>query len=178
MDLDALLSRARDFETRAAALYRLYAARTRANPECCALWTALARDEEHHAEALTRASRWLDRSTGWHTRLDGWDEAIEEIEGRLAEASRPEIGADCDRMLVAALALERTELDTLYHRLVTLVGTGAGVEHPEGHTQRLLAFARRSKDPAVQLEAGLLRARLYLRHTPPHPPPRRETATA
>ena len=165
MELDRLLARARGFEARVGSLYRTYATRMRDDPELCALWTALARDEERHAQTLEHAAGWLDRAKGWQTQLEGWDEALEEIEERLAEASRPEIGADANRMLIATLQLERTELDTIYERLVRLLGPPADLDHPEEHTRRLLACAaRHADDLAVALEAGLLRARLYLRH--------------
>jgi rubrerythrin len=165
MNLDWLLVRCRGAEARAAELYRTFAARTRHDPDVCALWTALARDEESHANAIARASSWLDPAQGWHTTLDGWEEELAEIDRRLAEAERPEIGADVDRQLVAALALERTELDTLYHRLLALLPAAQRPGDPEQHTASLLALAaRRSANPSVAFEAALLRARHQLRH--------------
>lgn len=128
------------------------------------MWTALAREEESHAQAIARAAQWLDTSAGWHTRLEGWDEELEEIEARLAYAERPEIGADVERQLVAALALERTELDTLFHRVLTLLPARERL-HPDEHTEALLAMADRYRtSPAVAMEAALLRARKLLRH--------------
>ena len=163
MDLERVLAQCRGFEGRAAAIYRSFAARDRNDAELCALWTSLARQEDEHQRELARAASWLDRPAAWHTDLDGWEEALQEIEGRLAAAERPDIGADLDRQLIAALALERTELDTLYHRLVTL--TQPPEVPPESdHVGPLLGVAaRRSANPAVQLEAALLRARTYLR---------------
>ena len=49
MRLDDMLDRCQRLEERAAALYRSYAASTRAEPSACALWTELAREEEEHA---------------------------------------------------------------------------------------------------------------------------------
>jgi rubrerythrin len=163
MDLERVLSQCRGFEARAAAIYRTYAARMRHDAELHALWTNLAEQEETHEQALGHAASWLDRPDAWHTSLDGWDETLHEIEGHLAAAEHPDIGGDVDRQLIAALALERTELDTLYHRLLQL--TRPDDAPPEAdHVGPLLAVAtRRSSNPAVQLEAALLRARTFLR---------------
>jgi rubrerythrin len=165
MLLEAVLGRCRAFEARAAAVYRTFAARTRNDAAWCALWTDLAREEESHAAALTRASRWLDGADGWHTNLSGWDEALDEIEARLAEAESPDVGTDHDRQLLAALALERTELDPIYQRLTALTHA-AGDTAPDrhAHVEPLVAAAERSTAPAVRLEAALLRARMMLEH--------------
>jgi len=163
MELDRLLARCRAFEARAAAVYRGYASRTRSDPELCALWTSLARQEETHAAAIARAAAWLDPAEGWQTSLDGWTEALDEIDARLAQAERPEIGADVDRQLIAAMALERTELDTLFTRLLTLVPAPERVE-PAAHTAPLLAMAaRRAANHGVAMEAALLAAHERLR---------------
>lgn len=160
MDLAHLLGRCRAYEARTAELYRTFAARTRAEPATCALWTALARDEEAHARTLERAARMLAPTEGWRVSLDGWDEALAEIEERMQLAEDPRIGADLDRQLAAALALERSELDHLYHRLAHLTRTP--LADGEEHHERLLAAAERRADPEVQLQAGMLRARLRL----------------
>jgi hypothetical protein len=164
MDLERLLARCRAFETRAAAIYRTYASRTRHDPETCAMWTALAREEETHAQAIGRAAGWLDTAQGWHTDLAGWEDDLAEIEARLARAEGPDIGADVDRQLVAALALERSELDALFHRLLSLMPAADRAHSWQEHTNALLdAAARHSSNPAVALEAALLRAHHYLR---------------
>jgi len=165
MLLEAVLGRCRAFEARAAAVYRAFAERTGDDAAWSALWTELAREEEAHGAALTRASRWLDRTNGWHTSLSGWDEALDEIEARLAEAESPDIGANHDRQLLAALALERSELDPIYHRLTALTHA-AGDTAPDrhAHVEPLVAAAERSTVPAVRLEAALLRARMLLEH--------------
>ena len=162
MDLDRLLVRCRALEGRAAGVYRTFASRTRNDPELCAMWTALARDEEKHAEAIARAAQCLDVSERWGTTLEGWDEELDEIETRLAHAERPDIGADVERQLVAALSLERTELDTLYHSLAKLMPLRE-MPHSEEHTKQLLAVAERYRtSPTVAMEAALLRARHVL----------------
>jgi hypothetical protein len=103
-------------------------------------------------------------SERWHTDLDGWDEELDEIEARLAYAERPDIGADVERQLVAALALERTELDTLFHRLMALMPARDRPRADE-HTARLIAVAaRHDTSPAVAMELALLQANQLLRH--------------
>jgi rubrerythrin len=165
MDLAHLIPRCRSYERRAAEIYRTFAARTRAEPEVCALWTALARDEEQHAQTLEQAARLLEATDGWRVSLDGWDEALAEIDERMQQAEDPRIGADLDRQLVAALALERTEIDHLSHHLGHL--TRMRIAAAEGHLDRLLAAAERRTDPAVRMQVGMLRARLRLQPASP-----------
>ena len=165
MNFDTLLTRCRALELRAAALYRSFASRTRHDPELCALWTALARDEEKHAQAIVRAAGGLEAADRRHTTLGGWEEALQEIEARLAQAEHPEIGADVDRQLVAALALERTEHEALSQRLLSILPAGERPRSPEEHTSELVAFAERhGTNPAVAFEAALLRAQHGFRH--------------
>lgn len=164
MELERLLARCTAFEERAAAIYRTYASRTRHDPEMCSMWTALAREEEGHAQAIGRAASWLDAAQGWRTNLEGWQADLDEIEARLACAEAPDIGADVDRQLVAALALERTELDALFHRLLALMPAAERARSWEDHTAPLLAAAaRRSANPAVAFEAALLQGHHWLR---------------
>src|SRR5262245_34954976 len=118
MDLDTLLERARRLEERAAALYRSYAATSRAEPPLCALWTALARGEEIHARSIAMAHARLERTAGWRTLIEGWGEALEEVEDRLATAEQVGAAAGTDRKLAAALELEMTELEALRHILL------------------------------------------------------------
>jgi rubrerythrin len=160
MDLANVIDRCRSYEARAAALYRTFAARTRAQPGACALWTSMARDEEEHARTLERAGRMLSPDAPWHARLDGWEESLEEIEARLRQAEDPRIGGNVDRQLAAALALERTEIDALYRRLTRL--TMGAVRSEDEHLEPLLALAETRSDPAVQMQAAMLRARILL----------------
>jgi len=126
----------------------------------CKLWTALAREEEEHARTLERAGRLLEPTDGWHVTLDGWEDALAEIDERMQRAEDPRIGGDFDRQLMAALALERTEMDHLYHRLSRLTRTPVG--STDEHLERLLSAAERCTNPEVQMQAGMLRARMLL----------------
>ncbi len=151
-------------EERAASVYRGYAATMRAQPEACALWTEMAREEDEHARTITAARRHLDPVEGWRTRVDGWDEAIAEVETRLEAADRLTSGAGIDQQLLAALELEGSELEALRQALLTL-GTASAPLPPAGdHVEHLArAAARLSTDPQVLLEAALLLARARLK---------------
>src|SRR3990172_8881697 len=88
MQLGHMLNRCQQLEERAAALYRSYAASARAEPALCALWTALAREEEQHAHSIALGRSNLEAAEGWRTRLDGWEEALDEVAHQLAAAER------------------------------------------------------------------------------------------
>src|SRR5262249_48377181 len=76
MQLDEMLERCRRLEERVAAVYRTWAASAPQDPALCELWTALAREEEQHAQSIARARSHLRPTAGWRTRLDGWGEAL------------------------------------------------------------------------------------------------------
>jgi len=156
-----MLDRCEELERRAAALYRAYALGTRGDPTLCALWTALAREEEEHARTLAAARRRPDAIEAWRTRIDGWDEALAEVSERLAAAEQLGPGATPDQHLTAALALEGTELEALRHVLLEASRQPSSPE-PAAHAARLAEFARGSHDPRVQLQAALLLARARL----------------
>jgi rubrerythrin len=165
MDLDHMLERARGLEERAAALYRRWAAISRTEPEVCAIWTALAREEEEHVRSIALAGSRIEVTAGWRTWLEGWDDAVAEVEERLAAAER--LGAEeaPARRLSAALELELTELDTLRHAILAATRT-RHVDSPDDHAVRLAEAAERlSEDPQVRLQAAVLRARSRLTQT-------------
>jgi len=159
MDLAHMLAACRNYERRAADVYRSFATRSEGQPEASALWSALARDEEEHARTLERATGSIAPPEGWRVHLDGWREAMAEIDERLAAAEAVAVGADFDRQLVAALALERTELDRLYHRLAEVTGVRVGTDE---HLRRLLSAGEARASPDVQMQVALLRARIRL----------------
>jgi rubrerythrin len=165
MDLDHMLERARGLEERASALYRRWAAISRTEPEFCALWTALAREEEEHARSVAFAGSRIEVTAGWRTWLEGWDDAVAEVEERLAEAER--LGAEDApaRRLSAALELELTELETLRQAILAATRTH-DVDTSGDHAVRLAEAAERlSDDPQVRLQAAVLKARSRLRHS-------------
>lgn len=164
MRLDQLIDRTQALEERAAALYRVFAIGARDQPTLCALWTGLARDEEQHARSLAAARRQLPATAGWQTHVEGWQEALDEIELRLASAEQLEAGAHTDRQLAAALELEMSELETLRHALL-VASRAADVAGPQTHhAKRFAELATQFSDDAqVRLQAALLRARAHLR---------------
>jgi rubrerythrin len=159
MDLAHVISACESYERRAADIYRSFAARTGPQPDACALWTALARDEDEHARTLERASARIEPTEGWRVHLEGWRDALSDIEERMRQAEDPRIGADFDRQLTAALALERTELDHLYHYLLGVTRSPVSTEE---HLARWLSAAEQRADPAVQMQVAMLRARMRL----------------
>lgn len=163
MRLDAMLKRCERLEERAATLYRAYAAASRAESALCALWTALAREEEDHARSIARARAHAGPTAARQTWIDGWEESLAEVEDRLHVAEQLEPGAPPAHQLSAALDLEMTELEALRHVIL------AACEQPEldppvGHAVHLAHAAERlCDDPEVRLQAAMLRARASLK---------------
>jgi hypothetical protein len=163
MDFMQMLDHCRSFEERAAALYRGFAASARDNPKLCALWTGLAREEEAHADSLTGLANILRPIDAQRVRLNGWAEALAEVAARLAAAEALPPGAPAARQLVAALELERTELEAARRALVAASGVAGEPEAQADHAVRLAsAAAQLSDDPDVRLAAALLRAHALL----------------
>jgi rubrerythrin len=163
MQLDSMLKRCRTLEERAAAIYRTFAAGARHVPELCAVWTALAREEEEHGRSLACAAA---QPPPPHVRLEGWEEALAIAEERVAVAERLGAGAGADRQLAAALELEMSELEVMRHTLLAASGRRPPAPSQEDHAVRLAEFAARaSDDPQVRLQAALVRARAALKPT-------------
>ena len=118
MELERILDRCHALEQRAAAAYRSFAAAARGTPEVCALWTRLAREEEEHARSIATIRTDIRLGGGSRATVHGWEEALTEIEARLAVAERLGAGATTPQQLAAALDIEMTELDALRHALL------------------------------------------------------------
>jgi hypothetical protein len=162
MQLDAMLERCERLEERVAALYRSYAALSRAEPVPCALWTALAREEEDHARSIALARHHLEPTAGWRTWLEGWDESLAEVEDRLVAGEQLGAEASTDHRLSAALELEMTELEGLRHVVIAAAHERCA-DGPDSHAIRLVeAVERLSDDPHIRLQAALLKARTRL----------------
>jgi hypothetical protein len=163
MDFTEVLSSCRSLEERAAALYRRFAAEARGNPALCTLWTELAREEEAHARSLDAPAERLRPIDLQRIRLDGWSEALADVAERLAAAEALPPGAPVGRQLVAALDLERTELEVVRQALLVAAGIGIDAGSHSDHAARLAVAAPRfSADADVELAAALLRARALL----------------
>jgi len=160
MRLDEMLLRSRGYEEGAAALYRRWAAAARDQPKLCALWTALARDEEAHARAIATARTDMPIVRGWRTQIDGWEESLAAIDERLKAAERLPAGAGVERQLAAALDLELTEMDALRLLLLDLAGANPEEEQVDTHALSLAdAAITLTDDAGVALQAALIRVR-------------------
>ena len=156
-----MLDRCCGFEARSATLYRRFAADARDQPDLCALWTDMAREEDDHARRLNDVRRHLPTIDAWMTQLSTrWDKVVREVEEKLSEAERLARGAGADEQLAAALALEMTEIEPLHQMLVAVSHRRPPRPVAEDHTFRLADAAERfSTHPHVRQQAALLRAR-------------------
>ena len=148
-------------ESRSAALYRCFAAAAHDQPDLCALWTALAREEDEHARALNAARGRLPTIETWLTHLsERWDEVVREAEAKLSEAERLAPSCSIDQQLTAALELEMTEIEPLHQMLVAVSQRRPPRPIAANHAFRLADAAERfSAHPHVRRQAALLRAR-------------------
>jgi rubrerythrin len=163
MELEQVLDRCLTFERRAASAYRRFAAATRGQPDLCALWTGLAREEEEHVQSIETALVDLRQRGKSRASVHGWDEAMAEIESRLAVAERLPAGATKAQQLAAALDIEMTEIDAL-RQLVLAAANPPVFEDHTGHVDRLADAAETlTDDPQVRLQVALLRARARLK---------------
>ena len=160
MWLEDLLDRCAALETRTATLYRSFAAASRSHPDLCALWTALAREEETHAHAIAIARQRCGRPSLSQTRLDGWSEALAEVERRLEAGERLGPAPRPEDQLGAALAIEASEIDAMRDQV--LRATAAPAIPEADHAERLASAAAAYDDPELQLQAALIRARARL----------------
>jgi hypothetical protein len=166
-----LLERAEALEQRAAALYRGFAAARRDDAELAALWTAMASEEDEHAQSIRAARARLTATETDTVSVDGCDVALADVAQRLRHAESLRSDAASDRQFSAALDLELSELETM--RQLTLQASHSppvpGLE--DAHLHRLAETAlRRSRDEHVRLAAALLLARARLAADAPSRP--------
>jgi hypothetical protein len=155
-----MLDRCCGLETRSAALYRSFAAAAREQPDLCALWTAMAREEDDHVRILNTTRRHLPTIEAWTRQISTkWDKVVREIEEKLSEAERLAGDAGADQQLIAALELEMTEIEPLRQMLVAASQRRPPRPIAENHALRLADAAERfSAQPEVRRQAALLRA--------------------
>jgi hypothetical protein len=161
VNLEDIMDRCCGFEVRSAALYRDFAAGTRDQPDLCALWTAMAHEEDDHTRIIKEARRHLPTIEAWTTELSArWDKVASEVEEKLSQAERLAGVAGADQQLLAALALEMTEIEPLRQMLVAVSHRRSPRPTAENHALRLADAAERfSAQPEVRRQAALLRAR-------------------
>jgi rubrerythrin len=163
MRLVDMLERSEALETRAAALYRAFAATRQDDAELAAMWTTLAAEEDGHARSIRAARSRLSAAESLTTMVEGCDAALTEAAQRLQQAEHLDADVSPDRQLAAALDLELSELETI-RRLALEASRAVPVAEPEeAHLHRLADTAmRRSHDGHVRLGAALLLARARL----------------
>jgi hypothetical protein len=161
--LEDTLDRCCSFETRSAALYRSFAAGASDQPDLCALWTAMAGEEDDHARILNDTRRHLPTIEAWTTQLSArWDKVVREVETKLSEAELLSRGAGVDQQLAAALELEMTEIEPLRQMLLAVSRRRPPRPIAEAHALRLVDAAERfSAHPHVRQLAALLRDRAH-----------------
>ena len=161
VNLDDMLDRCCALETRSAALYRSFAAAAHEQPDLCALWTAMAHEEDDHARILNDTRRHLPTIDAWVTQLSTrWDEVVRRVEEKLSRAERLTGDAGADKHLIAAIELETSEIESLRHMLVTVSRRRVPPPIAESHVLRLADAAERfCAQPEVRQQAALLRAR-------------------
>ncbi len=162
MDLAEVLDACRVLEIRAAALYRRFAAWASDEPDLCALWMALAGEEEEHVVFLDDASRHLPTLEAWTTHLGSrWHEVLRDADEKLSAAELISNEAPTDQQLAVALALELTEIEALHAMLVATSRHRPPRPSLESHARRLADMVERfSVDPQVRRQAALLLARV------------------
>jgi len=164
MQLERMLDRCRGLEERAAAVYRRFAAAARAEPQICALWTGLAREEEEHADSIGVARSGLALGGDSRVRLDGWADALSAVDDRLRVAEQLGPRSTMAEQLAAALDIEMTELEALRQAVLAATGARDG-EHQADHAAKLAEVAETlTDDPQVRLQVALLRARMRTKH--------------
>jgi rubrerythrin len=168
MDIVTLLTRCIALERGAGEVYRMLAARAGGDAELVRLWTAMARDEDQHADKL---DAWrtlvLGEPPERRTCADGFDAGVRALEALMAHA-RAEAArvTTADEAFALALALERSELDAIY---TTLLQASPIARFPDGsetyrretadhHDALVAAVAARPTTEANTLAAALLAA--------------------
>jgi rubrerythrin len=167
MDMLALLERCVGLEHGAAALYDTLAARSAADPELVALWSAMARDEREHARKLATWRDLLAAEPAEHRpQASGFTTDIEAVEALLADARARAPHADEEEAFALALALEASEIDAIYTTLLQasplarFPDFATTVRHETGrhHAALRAAAERRCRSEQNRLRIGLLAA--------------------
>ena len=161
MNVDDILDRCCDLETRSGALYRSFAAASRDQADLFALWTSMAREEDDHARILNDTRRRLPTIDAWTMQVSArWDKVVHEVERKLSEAERLAGDAGADQQLKAALELEMTEIEPLRQMLVAVAKRRPLRPIAEYHALRLADAAERlSAEPGVRQLTARLRDR-------------------
>jgi len=169
MDILPLLERCVALERGAAEFYERLAARFTHDAELRALWSAMAADERTHAEKLETWRALAEREPAERREhASGFAQDVEDLEQLLEETRAAAASVkSADEAFALALALETSEIDTIYTKLLqsSPIARFPDVEETvrretTGHHEALARVVqRRSRDDGNLLRAALLCAR-------------------
>lgn len=168
MDVVALLGRCAGLERKAAEFYETLARRFAGDAELAALWSTMASEEREHARKLATWRELVAAEPAEHRpQASGFDADVDEVERLLDESRAAAATSDEEESFAMALALEGSELDTIYTRLLQASPLARFPDFHEtvrrestGHHHKLLEVAeRRCKSERARLRIALLAAR-------------------
>jgi hypothetical protein len=120
VDILPLLDRCVGLEYAASEMYTLLATRLGADAELHTLWSGMAADERDHARKLATWRALVEAEPPEHRETaSGFDSAVEALE-RLMESTRAAAArvTTADEAFALALALETSEIDAVYTKLL------------------------------------------------------------
>ncbi len=152
MFMTEVLRRCSDLEQRVADIYNQFAGSLNDDRELESYWLGMAEEEKHHGKILTaeRAALEVDSDTGYFmpefpAKLAEMDTLLKQVE------EKARMGVTKDEAFTLALALEQSELNTIYRDLV-LMGRTA-VKLMARHMDQSLSLPKHQQD----LLAGITR---------------------
>lgn len=152
MFMTEVLRRCSDLEQRVADIYSQFAGSLNDDRELESYWLGMAEEEKHHGKILTaeRAALEVDSDTGYFmpefpAKLAEMDTLLKQVE------EKARMGVTKDEAFTLALALEQSELNTIYRDLV-LMGRTA-VKLMARHMDQSLSLPKHQQD----LLAGITR---------------------
>ena len=167
MEITTLLQRCIALERGAGDIYRTLGTRA-PDSELERLWSDMARDEDEHARKLTTwRTLALAEAPERRTCADGFEQGVDELANLIARTRETASSATtADDAFAIALALESSELDDIYTKLLHASPIARFPDYAEtyrresaGHHRALVdAIAARSTDPPNILGARLLAA--------------------
>lgn len=145
MFMTEVLRRCSDLEQRVADIYSQFAGSLNDDRELESYWLGMAEEEKHHGKILTaeRAALEVDSDTGYFmpefpAKLAEMDTLLKQVE------EKARIGVTKDEAFTLALALEQSELNTIYRDLV-LMGRTA-VKLMARHMDQSLSLPKHQQD--------------------------------
>ncbi|MCC6846968.1 MAG: hypothetical protein IT294_00605 [Deltaproteobacteria bacterium] len=168
MDMLDLLGRCIGLERNAAEFYEILARRFAGDAELARLWSTMAGEEREHARKLATWRELIVAEPLEHRpRASGFEPDVVELERMLEESRAAAATADEEGAFALALALEGSEINTIY---TTLLEASPIARFPdfqetmkretaEHHGALLEAARRRCTSDRARLRMGLLAVR-------------------